>query len=56
MCSKFVFKFNLCRYPEPPVEGPDARGNPSEQCMNMRLLMRQHKHICLGGALYVISS
>jgi len=34
--------------PEPPVTGPDARNDPGEQCMNMRLLMRQHKHICLG--------
>jgi histone-lysine N-methyltransferase EZH2 len=34
--------------PEVPTEGPNARGDPTESCVNMKLLLRQRKQICLG--------
>ena len=34
--------------PKAPTEGPTAKTDPNEQCGNMKLYLRQHKHACLG--------
>ena len=34
--------------PKVPVEATAARTDPNEQCGNMKLYLRQHKHACLG--------
>ena len=34
--------------PKEPTEATAARNDPNEQCGNMKLYLRQHKHACLG--------